>query len=164
MKRGIPLGLTILSVVIRASAADGAPAPVEVRVRQTPAGPQVFVDGQAVRPRFYFGSPANLCNMAWTWETQFNVPFRAEEDTESGCVELPLYDGEKPIDFYDADLIDLVSGAHNTGVADTHGFGGIDYYGVPNAMTCDGPAGMRVWGGKGVVATAWPCATLLACT
>lgn len=64
----------------------------------------------------------------------------------------------------DADLIDLVSGARNTGVADTHGFGGISYYGIPNAMTCDGPAGMRVWDGKGVVATAWPCATLLACT
>ena len=32
MKRAISLGLTILSVVIRASAADGAPAPVEARL------------------------------------------------------------------------------------------------------------------------------------
>lgn len=65
------------------------------------------------------------------------------------------------------DMIDLVSGALNTGVADTHGFGGIAYYGIPNAMTCDGPAGMRTaftLEQKGIVATAWPVATLLACT
>lgn len=67
----------------------------------------------------------------------------------------------------DEDMIDLVSGALNTGVADTHGFGGIAYYGIPNAMTCDGPAGMRTaftLEEKGIVATAWPVATLLACT
>ena len=107
----IPLALaaTLGSV----SVAIAAVPPVEVRVRQTPAGPRLFVDGKAVRPRFYYGSPPCLCNIAWSWESQFNMPFKATEDTTTGLVELSLYDGEKPIDFYDADLIDLTSGTTN---------------------------------------------------
>ncbi len=37
-------------------------------------------------------------------------------------------------------------------------------YGIPNIMTADGPAGLRILPRCGVTATAWPCATLLACT
>ena len=37
-------------------------------------------------------------------------------------------------------------------------------YGVPNVMTADGPAGLRINRECGVTTTAWPCATLLACT
>ncbi len=87
--------------------------PVEVRVRPTAVGPRIFVDGKAVRSRFYYGSPPCLCNIAWSWESQFNMPFKATEDTTSGMVELSLYDGEKPIDFYDADLLDLTAGTTN---------------------------------------------------
>ena len=104
------------------------------------------------------------------WNFEYLQLCRTENKRPEGFILLEdVANGKATLDAFlaqlnDADLIDLVSGAHNTGVADTHGFGGIDYYGIPNAMTCDGPAGMRVWGGKGVVATAWPCATLLACT
>ncbi len=62
------------------------------------------------------------------------------------------------------DLISLTGGQPNTGVANTFGWGNLEKWGVPNAMTADGGAGFRVEEKTGVKATAWPCATMLACT
>lgn len=62
------------------------------------------------------------------------------------------------------ELIHLTGGQPNTGVANTFGWGNLYRYGVPNAMTADGGAGLRVTPQTGVCATAWPCATMLACT
>ncbi len=64
----------------------------------------------------------------------------------------------------DSDLVSLLGGQANTGVANTYGFGNLPEYGIPNFMTADGPAGLRVFPGRGVTATAFPCACLLACT
>lgn len=64
----------------------------------------------------------------------------------------------------DRQLMNLVGGQPNTGVADTFGYGNILEYGIPSIMTADGPAGLRIRPGRGVVTTAWPCATLLACS
>lgn len=64
----------------------------------------------------------------------------------------------------DEQLADLLGGQPNTGVADVFGFGNLPEYGVPNVMTADGPAGLRIEPGRGVCTTAWPCATMLACT
>ncbi len=64
----------------------------------------------------------------------------------------------------DADLIHLLGGQPNTGVANTFGFGNLPEYGVPNIMTADGPAGLRIAPECAVYTTAWPCATLLAST
>lgn len=60
------------------------------------------------------------------------------------------------------DLIELLCGHPNTGVANTYGFGCLPEYGVPNVMTADGPAGLRITDYCGVKTTAFPCATLLA--
>ncbi len=62
------------------------------------------------------------------------------------------------------DLIDLIGGRPNDGVADTFGIGDLDTFGIPSIMTADGPAGLRIQPHKGVKTTAWPCATLLACS
>ncbi len=62
------------------------------------------------------------------------------------------------------ELISLTGGQPNTGVANTFGWGNLEKWGVPNAMTADGGAGLRVEEKTGVTATAWPCATMLACT
>src|SRR5699024_4313875 len=51
-----------------------------------------------------------------------------------------------------------------TGVSNTMGIGNLPGYGVPNAATADGPAGLRIQPQCGVCTTAFPCATLLACT
>ena len=64
----------------------------------------------------------------------------------------------------DEDLIHLLGGQPNTGVANTFGIGNLPEYGVPNLMTADGPAGVRINEGFDIYTTAWPCATLLACT
>lgn len=64
----------------------------------------------------------------------------------------------------DEDLIHLLGGQPNTGVANTFGIGNLPEYGVPNIMTADGPAGVRIDEGFGIYTTAWPCATLMACT
>lgn len=64
----------------------------------------------------------------------------------------------------DDDLIHLLGGQPNTGVGNTFGYGNLPEYGVPNIMTEDGPAGVRIGGECGVRTTAWPCATLLAAT
>lgn len=60
----------------------------------------------------------------------------------------------------DEDLIHMLGGQPNTSVANTFGYGNLPEYGVPNIMTADGPAGLRIC----LNTTAWPCATLLAST
>ena len=64
----------------------------------------------------------------------------------------------------DRDMVRLLGGQPNRGVANTFGFGNLPIYGVPNVMTADGPAGLRIQPECGVTTTAFPCATLLACT
>lgn len=64
----------------------------------------------------------------------------------------------------DRDLAELLGGQPNTGVANTFGFGNLPEHGVPNVMTADGPAGLRIEPECGVCTTAWPCATMLAST
>ena len=64
----------------------------------------------------------------------------------------------------DEELAVLLGGVPNTGVANTCGFGGLPEYGVPSVMTADGPAGLRILEECGVCTTAFPCATMLACT
>ena len=64
----------------------------------------------------------------------------------------------------DEDLAWLLGGQRNTGVANTFGIGNNDKFGIPNIMTADGPAGLRIQPEVGVTTTAFPCATLLACT
>lgn len=64
----------------------------------------------------------------------------------------------------DEQLARLLGGQPKTGVSDTFGMGNLPQYGVPNVMTEDGPAGVRIRPECGVNTTAFPCATLLACT
>ena len=64
----------------------------------------------------------------------------------------------------DEDLAYLLSGTPNTGVANTYGYGNLPEFGVPSVMTADGPAGLRIAPECGVCTTAFPCATLIACT
>lgn len=63
------------------------------------------------------------------------------------------------------ELIDFVGGHQNQpGVCNTGAFGGLRRLNIPPVPTADGPAGVRLNANTGVPTTAWPCATLLACT
>ncbi|MDO4942983.1 MAG: glycoside hydrolase family 3 C-terminal domain-containing protein [Lachnospiraceae bacterium] len=64
----------------------------------------------------------------------------------------------------DWELANLLGGQPNTGVANTYGWGNLEECGVPNLMTADGPAGLRIMPECEVYTTAWPIATQLAST
>lgn len=77
--------------------------------------------------------------------------------------------GTLPLDDFigqlsDEDLIFLLGGQPTTGVGNVYGFGNMPEYGIPNAQTADGPAGVRIARETGVVTTAFPCASLIANT
>ena len=91
------------------------------------------------------------------------------EAPDSPAMLIDVCEGKVSLDAFikqlsDDELIGLVYGQPNTGVADTCGMGNLEKYGVPNVMTADGPAGLRILPDRGVTATAFPCAVLLACT
>ena len=90
-------------------------------------------------------------------------------------------EGDKPVPFYQVakgkldmdafiaqmtedELISMVSGIPKQGLSNTAGWGGVERLGIPAVMTIDGPAGVRLRPDSGVATTAWPCATLIACT
>ncbi len=98
--------------------------------------------------------------------------FQAEDGSSQEKKKIMLddvADGSATLDAFlaqlsDSDLAELLGGQPNTGVANTFGFGNLPEYGVPNLMTADGPAGLRIAPECGVYTTAWPCATMLAST
>ncbi len=80
-----------------------------------------------------------------------------------------VFEGKMSLDEFigqltDEELAYMLGGQPNTACANTCGMGNLPEYGVPNIMTADGPAGLRIAPECGVNTTAWPCATLLACT
>ncbi len=56
----------------------------------------------------------------------------------------------------------ILGGQPLTGVGNTFGIGNNPRFQIPNIMTADGPAGMRIAPECGVHTTAWPCATTIA--
>ena len=61
------------------------------------------------------------------------------------------------------ELAAVLGAQPNMGVSDTFGIGNLSECDIPNVLTADGPAGLRIRPERGVSTTAWPCATLLAC-
>lgn len=104
------------------------------------------------------------------WEAEHILPDMRGINTPEGRLSFEqVASGEVPMDVFldsltDDELITLLGGTPNRGVADTRGIGGLDYLGIPAVMTADGPAGLRIIRDRGVNTTAWPMATLLACT
>ncbi|MGN0779442.1 MAG: glycoside hydrolase family 3 protein [Aristaeellaceae bacterium] len=131
--------------------ADGSYTPVP---GCGPALERVLMDGlpaDGQRPREWDGPTAGL------WEQP------------SGISLMEVYEGRMSLDAFvdsltDKELVHLLGGQPNRGVANTNGFGNLPNHGIPNVMTADGPAGLRILREAGVNTTAFPCATLLACT
>ena len=104
------------------------------------------------------------------WEAEHILPDRSGTEVPKGRLSFAeVADGTVSSDDFidgltDDELITLLSGTPNRGVADTRGIGGLDYLKIPAVMTADGPAGLRICEDRGVTTTAWPVATLLACT
>ncbi len=96
-------------------------------------------------------------NPAAAPEAEKPIPFRK---VASGQITL----NEFLAQFTDEELTNLVGGIPSRGLSNTCGIGGIERLGIPAVMTADGPAGLRISPGSGISPTAWPCATLIACT
>lgn len=94
------------------------------------------------------------------WEHPYKEGVRPFIDVAEGKLTVKEFVEQLP----DEELAHLLGGQPNTGVANTFGFGNLPEYGIPSAMTADGPAGLRIQPECGVHTTAWPCATLLACS
>ena len=82
---------------------------------------------------------------------------------------IDVYNGNISLDSFiaqlsDEEMINLLIGHPNTGVANVDGIGYLPKFGIPAPMTADGPAGVRIYPQTGVKTTAFPIATMLACT
>ncbi len=82
---------------------------------------------------------------------------------------IDVYNGDISLDDFisqltDEELMNLLIGKPNTGVANTDGMGGMLKYGIPTPMTVDGPAGVRIRPQTSVRTTAFPIATMIACS
>ncbi len=62
------------------------------------------------------------------------------------------------------ELITLVSGRPDIGVSNVKCIGDVPGFSIPPIPTADGPAGLRIKPEVGVNTTAFPCATMLACS
>ena len=101
--------------------------------------------------------------------TEFPCEYKCAEKPEKMHRLIDVADGKIDLDTFIAqlteeELIHLVSGHENRGVANTCGVGSLERYGIPPIMTADGPAGVRINRPTGVLTTAFPVATAIACT
>lgn len=90
-----------------------------------------------------------------------------EDDVRYNLID--VVDGKISLDSFieqltDEEMMSLLLATANTGVANTDGIGGLPKYGIPAAMTVDGPAGVRIHPITGIRTTAFPVATMLACS
>ena len=74
---------TVLAAAFATAAvfAEGV-RPISVRVRQTPGGPRIFVDGKPIPPRAFYGAGPSIGFIAEVREYTFTLPFTAPVSTE----------------------------------------------------------------------------------
>ena len=101
-------------------------------------------------------------------ECPFHVPFSGWKKADVPVL-ADVADGKLSLDQLMDTLslpekVFLLGGQPSRGVANTFGMGNLPKAGIPNVMTADGPAGLRIHPGLGVETTAFPCAILLSCT
>lgn len=99
----------------------------------------------------------------------FPCTYKCAKKPEETYMLLDVAEGKIDLDTFiaqitDDELIDLVHGQPNRGVASTNGMGNLARLGIPNVMTTDGPAGVRPTRKSLVKTTAFPVATCLAAT
>ena len=111
-----------------------------------------FEELEISEPEYFYGKTAE--NYAAAPEAEVNF------DKVYDSVSMNEFVSQLTID----ELTFLVGGQPPTGVANTGCFGGVKRLRIPAVPTADGPAGLRLEPETGIPTTAWPCATLLACT
>jgi len=103
------------------------------------------------------------------FDCEYECDTKIPSDGEAKKQLIDVANGEVTLDDFvsqltDNELLGLLVGQKNTGVANTDGMGNLPAYGIPTPMTADGPAGIRISPKTGIRTTAFPVATMLACT
>ena len=104
-----------------------------------------------------------------TFECEYHCKEKIPADGDKKYMLIDVAEGRVSLDDFIAqltnrELLSLLVGHKNIGVANTDGMGGLDKYGIPAPMTADGPAGLRIHSKTGTKTTAFPVETMLACT
>ncbi len=102
-------------------------------------------------------------------EYENNFPPNTETPPEEPAMLYDVYCKKISMDKFlsqltDDELVSLTYGKENDGVSWTGGMGNLLKYGIVNATTTDGPAGVHIRPGACVLTTAFPCSTMAACT
>lgn len=116
-----------------------------------PFTPEQYEDLEGIAPETRPEKRAKL------WGTDKGVQL---EDVAAGKVTLDAFLDTLSLE----EQVWLLGGQPNTGVANTFGIGNNRDRGIPNVMTADGPAGVRIQPQLEIYTTAWPTATMLAST
>ena len=100
------------------------------------------------------------------FKTNYHNEYKESADNKNL---IDVYNGEISLDDFisgltDEELVNLLKGKAGRGLANTDGMGENEKHGVPAPMTADGPAGVRLLGSCPIKTTAFPVATMLACT
>ncbi len=109
-----------------------------------------------------------------TFECTYKCDTKIPEDKKQRKQLIDVANGEVSLDEFiaqltDFELLNLLGGQGDylfecRGVSNAGGMGNMHEYGIPMPMTTDGPTGVRIFPITGVSTTAFPIATMLACT
>ncbi|MBO7288394.1 MAG: glycoside hydrolase family 3 C-terminal domain-containing protein, partial [Clostridia bacterium] len=130
-------------------------APVNLNKRLTATGEYITVKEE--KPKNY--------DFPCEYKNEAKIPKEKKdyyllEDVANGKVSLDDFISQ----IADEEMPELLHGQKSLGVSNTDGFGNLSKFGIPSPMTIDGPAGVRILPETGIRTTAFPVATMLACT
>jgi len=103
--------ITVLAAAFTTAAvfAEGV-RPISVRVRQTPGGPRIFVDGKPIPPRAFYGAYPSVGFIAETREYTFTLPFTAPVSTERAEIRIAFPSVPSQFWIHDVTLADDEAG------------------------------------------------------
>ena len=102
------LGIAVAAVLVVAAAEDVQP--ISVRVRQTPGGPRIFVDGKPIPPRAFYGAGPSIAFIAELREYTFTLPFVAPFDAARAEVRIGFPSDPSQFWIHDVSLKDMETG------------------------------------------------------
>ena len=102
------LGIVAASALVVAAAEDVRP--ISVRVRQTPGGPRIFVDGKPIPPRAFYGAGPSIAFIAELREYTFTLPFVAPFDAARAEVRIGFPSDPSQFWIHDVSLKDMETG------------------------------------------------------
>ena len=98
--------VTFLATIFTTVAIAAEVRPISVRVRQTPGGPRIFVDGQPISPRAFYGAGPSIGFIAEIKEYVFTLPFTAPVSTERAEIRIAFPSVPSKFWIHDVTLVD----------------------------------------------------------